>query len=603
MKAELAILALPQVLMMAAVIYAVAARASGSLFPWSPYQKNIFRWVQTGSGNAIVNAVAGSGKSTVLKEAARIIGTSGLFCAFSKRIADDLKGPIKKLNPNFDVRTIHSLGYQAIRAFYGGKFKTYYMKRTKYWGIAMDLVQAEMLRSSETARIFHAPADGTKQQRKAASAMNKLCEMLRKTLTDPSDEDEVHRIIGHYGITEVISGPWANWALAQMGEMMRVGRLMLKDSHLRKTGSRVLDYTDMLWIPHIESLPPPEQFSWIMVDEAQDLSIAQQYLMMKALKTGGRVLAVGDPKQSIFGFAGADARSFDNLATMLKAEHLPLSICYRCPTSHIELAQRLVPQIEARDGAPAGEVENILYDELPSRVEGGDLVLCRTNAPLLRLIFTLIKEKIPAKIIGTDFAKQLVKEISNIEDQHGFRFSEFPKFANRYRKELLDQVLEYNGGDTDDLALDRINDMMDCILAVHDYNPHCSDTDCFEKVIKDLFVEKPGKHMVKLSSVHQAKGAEANRVFVMDHDPFTGKPLMPHALAKQDWEIEQEHNLIYVAWTRAKESLFFVRPDEGVGRDSGFGLHFGPGTESEEHIDPKEEASELEKLERLLAAL
>lgn len=55
-----------------------------------------------------------------------------------------------------------------------------------------------------------------------------------------------------------------------------------------------------------------------------------------------------------------------------------------------------------------------------------------------------------------------------------------------------------------------------------------------------------------LSTIHKAKGLEAERVFILKPD------LMPHPKAKRGWEIDQENNLRYVAITRSKRELYLV---------------------------------------------
>ena len=57
---------------------------------------------------------------------------------------------------------------------------------------------------------------------------------------------------------------------------------------------------------------------------------------------------------------------------------------------------------------------------------------------------------------------------------------------------------------------------------------------------------------VLLSSIHRAKGLEAERVFLLFPDT------LPHPKATQEWAKAQEFNLKYVALTRAKKDLFFV---------------------------------------------
>jgi YrbI family 3-deoxy-D-manno-octulosonate 8-phosphate phosphatase len=61
---------------------------------------------------------------------------------------------------------------------------------------------------------------------------------------------------------------------------------------------------------------------------------------------------------------------------------------------------------------------------------------------------------------------------------------------------------------------------------------------------------------VCLSTIHKAKGLEADRVFIIE------PKCLPAPWVKQDWEIEQENNLAYVAYTRAKNELVFVPESE-----------------------------------------
>jgi superfamily I DNA/RNA helicase len=61
--------------------------------------------------------------------------------------------------------------------------------------------------------------------------------------------------------------------------------------------------------------------------------------------------------------------------------------------------------------------------------------------------------------------------------------------------------------------------------------------------------------MTTLSTIHKAKGAEAPRVVVLD------PRRMPSKAARVDWEIQQERNLAYVAYTRAREELLFASLD------------------------------------------
>ena len=105
----------------------------------------------------------------------------------------------------------------------------------------------------------------------------------------------------------------------------------------------------MIWIPTASKLPM-DTYKWVLVDEAQDLSAAQLRIIRSSLAEGGRMLAVGDPNQAIYAFAGADCNSFERVTELAGGTTLPLNVCYRCPKSHIKLAQEIVPTIEAADG-------------------------------------------------------------------------------------------------------------------------------------------------------------------------------------------------------------------------------------------------------------
>jgi ATP-dependent exoDNAse (exonuclease V) beta subunit len=66
--------------------------------------------------------------------------------------------------------------------------------------------------------------------------------------------------------------------------------------------------------------------------------------------------------------------------------------------------------------------------------------------------------------------------------------------------------------------------------------------------IDRLFSDNAKSNQIRLSSVHKAKGLEADRVWIACSDKVP-------TWAKQSWEKEQEANLIYVARTRAKQQL------------------------------------------------
>lgn len=74
-----------------------------------------------------------------------------------------------------------------------------------------------------------------------------------------------------------------------------------------------------------------------------------------------------------------------------------------------------------------------------------------------------------------------------------------------------------------------------------------------EESITQLFSDETSAGKVVLSSVHRAKGLEADRVIVIAPD----KMLLRFSDTKP-WQFEQELNLLYISVTRARQELFFA---------------------------------------------
>ncbi len=65
---------------------------------------------------------------------------------------------------------------------------------------------------------------------------------------------------------------------------------------------------------------------WVIVDEAQDLNSIRRVILGNLLKDNGRLIAVGDPFQAVYGFTGADSNSMNKLRITYNMEVFPLSI-------------------------------------------------------------------------------------------------------------------------------------------------------------------------------------------------------------------------------------------------------------------------------------
>lgn len=504
---------------------------------WSKYQQEIFKAIEHGTGNMVVNAVAGSGKTTTLVEAAKLVrpGQRAVFLAFNKHIATELGNRLPK---GFDAMTIHSLGYKACARGYSGRMK---VDGFKYNDLIDETVSAE--------QSVPAALHGT-----FAKTVLNLVNLGRLTLTDLRNQTQVDSLIAHHDLMADLAEASfemevsLDWLISKAVE---VAARVIKSGQKAYRDNGTIDFTDMVCLPIALNLPVL-RFDLVMVDEAQDLNAAQLEIVMRA-SAGGRVVAVGDKFQAIMGFAGADNESFQKIAARTNATEYPLSICYRCPVTHLEMAKTLVPHIEARPDAPAGVVESVEYERVSGMVHSGDLLICRTNAPLVGMALKLIAGGVQARIRGADIAAGLVKFIEQCDEVgvSGAGLTWRQLFAAKIDAlvDLRTQVL--SSRKHSESALQKLNDQAQCLAVYMEGNTSVSSTDELITGIRSLFADEGAA--VWLSSIHRAKGLEADRVFILNSDKIelTWKGQMA-------WQAEQERNIHYVGLTRAKSTLYLV---------------------------------------------
>lgn len=495
------------------------ARKRKSAFRPSKYQKGIFTWITNGSGDGIVNAVAGSGKTTTLVQAAKLLTEDALFVAFNKHIAEELQ--TKLGGTSMTAKTIHGVGMGCLTRALGRT----QLDGSKYRKLARSY-------SDTATRIPLA------DRKKLTDTLTKLADFARLTLANISDQDAMLSMMAHYGV-DVTDERVLNAALSLLPALLKQGERQAEQS-------KIIDFTDMLWLPTLWKLTPP-QFGFVFVDECQDLNRAQLELVLRCRRDGGRMLFVGDPRQSIMGFAGADNESFWNIKQRTNAHELPLSICYRCPASHVALAQEIVPQIEARPKAPVGTIADITEAQVPAIVQAGDMILCRLTAPLIETCIGLIRKRIPARVRGRDLGKQLTNIVQAVEKLPGYTWERFGEYLTDYEDDQTWKLSQREGSES------QVQSLTDRCAAVRvcwqEFGSASASALCAE--IEALFSDD---HMgVMLSTVHRAKGLENRRVFILKPEKL---PLVWPK--QQEWEAEQEDNIKYVALTRATEALYWV---------------------------------------------
>lgn len=259
--------------------------------------------------------------------------------------------------------------------------------------------------------------------------------------------------------------------------------------------------------------------------------------------------------QAIYGFTGADNDSLELIRTTFGCVEMPLTTTYRCPKAVVAHAQQWVSHIHAAETAPEGEVLEIddqAFRVLDTRIlKAGTAVLCRNTKPLVSTALRLARQNIPCRVEGRELGQGLYKLAQRVCGKGSLR--ELESKLEDYREKECRRFREKK----QQSKIDALNDQCDSLLAIYDSLESGAQIYDLKAKIDTIFGDSeagaPPDRLI-LSTVHKAKGREWDMVYLYGRDQY-----MPSKWATQDWEKEQERNLIYVAVTRAKKTLVEVR--------------------------------------------
>lgn len=304
-------------------------------------QSAVVEEVLNGTSSINVVARAGTGKTYLLVNgicrtiAANNLGSVALM-AFNKSIATEFEKRLDALSEeynepellNIDTGTVHSFGFRFWRSFAGGRMNVNNSK-------TFDIIQSLK----------------TEDKYPFTSQVIKLVSLAKQAIMTPTDL-AIHGvdIIEHHDID----------ANGSSDEIVQMAVDVLRVSNTQK---QIIDFDDMIYLPVLNKVPTT-QYDFVLVDEAQDTNKARRMLATMMLRKGGRFIAVGDDRQAIYGFTGADSDSMDIIASEFDSKIFPLTLTYRCPQTVVKEANRLVPDLQAHESNPAGVVRTI-----PSLIE------------------------------------------------------------------------------------------------------------------------------------------------------------------------------------------------------------------------------------------
>jgi len=496
-----------------------------------------------GNGRFLLGDFTVTHNSSTLKLAALALQDTGYspseikICVFGKANSQDL---VMKFGNEWkdSISTLHSIGWSLIKQHLSSS--SLKIDGRKYKKIAEKL--GYLGKKDRTSKLYKKGAIGNNK------AFIKLLDLVRFTNISLT-VDNISEICRHFEVSDIYKFDIVRDAVAEcLEEGVKAATLSIP----------TFDFADQIWLPVKWQLGKEswfEPYKFVLVDECQDLNSCQLELALSLVGNSGRLLFVGDKNQAIMGFSGADCDSYDVIVRRTRAIELPLSICYRCPTSHIELVRRIFPDIpiECRPEADLGTIATIEENDLSvenssSYLVTGDMVLSRRTAPLVKLCIKLISKGIAATVKGKAIGELIKCDLLEIYKIPEFDYSQFLEFVKKF-KEI--KRASFADSENEEQLLETLKDKLEALTVIYSSQPDSTRIEQLEDYIDKLFSDESSP--ITLSTCHRAKGLEAERVFIIDPQD------LPLKWKKQrEWQLKQEYNLLYVALTRSKRDLFVV---------------------------------------------
>lgn len=454
-------------------------------------QTSILDAAKSSSTNLMLNALAGCGKTSTLEMIERVVDTKPiLYLVFNKKNAEEAE---ERLLSTTTVRTFNSLGHRIWAKSVGKNLK---LDSKKTQTILRSLINEtpkaqqgpiwdsywEIIQGVGLAKALGYVPDGAFLQAKRLISQSSFHASL-----DEAPDDLISDLIDAVLIRSI-----------------------------KASYEGTIDFNDQIYMPALFGGTYP-RFPIVMVDEVQDLNPVNHEMLRKLAKH--RVIAVGDPHQSIYGFRGALYGGMSELQKQFTMVEMDLSVSFRCPSEIVKHVQWRVPNFKwIREG---GEVDR------PEILSGGSImdssaIICRNNAPLFRLALHLLSHKRSVSVAGSDVGPKIVAMMRKLGPEEMNKNGVLHAIDS-----WLAERLAKSSASAQDLA--------DCMKVFAGFGSSLGQAISYAE---HLFAQKG---TIRLLTGHKAKGLEWDTVYHLD-----------------PWlcgESEQDQNLRYVISTRSKNKL------------------------------------------------
>lgn len=448
----------------------------------------------------IVEAGAGTGKtSTLVEYSKRWSEQRGLYVAFNAAIAEEAR---RRFPSHVRATTAHSYAFKALNM---GKYQSRLVGKIRRQHIREAGISCYSSYMSE----------------------DRLMKSIISGLENFTNDAGKALLPGHCGLEH-------SPKIVQDKVMPIIAAAIQRFLNYDKSS---LPFTHDCYLKRLEMYGKMgEEFDYIMVDEAQDLS---PVLLSLVEGSGKPIIAVGDPKQSIYAF-----RKAIDAMTKIEGPRLPLSQSWRFGAPLDALANYILTFPRAKPTWPIrGRPDHITKVELyAGQAPTRSFILARTNA---RLFQGLVNITVPFHVAGgfETIASQLLSALALSQDRRrDVRDSMIQQFATWEA-----MVEEGEDGDMDIKRLVKI---------VGEYG---NEIPIIIDRLRKIHCPKAADATIVLSTAHKAKGLEADTVIILDDFP-TPAELQARRIEQKisATDYDQEFHLAYVAVTRAKDRLLLA---------------------------------------------
>jgi len=569
-------------------------------------------------GPALVLAGPGTGKTTTLVGrykhlmANNVPAQKILSCTFSKKAANELKSRIGEATDvqtkSLPIGTFHSLSLRILRSIgepigVGKNFDIWakdWERKKVVEGYLDELIKAGVY------------DDVDKDDTNTDSALQ-FIDDSRESLLDPED-------------ASVKASEYGDEAGVAHADLYR-----LYDDYLNTENK--IDFPRMVqWACKALRNNADDgggfgkQFTHVLVDEYQDINLAQKTLIDLLVAEGAQLWAVGDDFQAIYGWRGSDVRyllGFPKQYPGAKVITLPQN--YRSGTIIIEAANRLSENIKEKFDkdlkATRSEDGEVIYEhladennealaiaeEIEERIRKGVpqseiAVLARTNKLPIDTVNVLIRRGIPlnlkggvaafseyeARLLLTAIASSSEQKLENIwalrmaPALYGFSQKLIGEEWGRQVKALTTYIQKRP---PQGMSSEEIEAREDNLERYRDYILEFKDASSLFGILKSVLDNNDETDRVFVGTIHSAKGLEWDSVIVMGWEDG----MLPQRQSTSLRAYEEERRIAYVGITRAKNFLMltYVKERNDRENDESPFLHeiFDEETEVDNQID------------------